>query len=58
MFDGTAQKKALEMSKNTSIGQLLVDAMAYIGQAYGDGEKWIEGTIESVIYDLIKCRAS
>ena len=52
MFDGTAQKNALEMAKNAAIGQLSADAKAYIEQTYGDVEKWIEGTIESVIYDL------
>lgn len=52
LFDGDAQKNALKMAKDNAISQLSAETKAFIEQTYGDVEKWVEGTIESVIYDL------
>lgn len=51
-FDIEAQKEALDKSKESALGQLSGEAKTYITDNFGDIDKWVESTIESVIYDL------
>lgn len=52
MFTAEAQVDALIMAKDMALKQLSNDVRQYITNNFGDVETWIEGTIESIIYDL------
>lgn len=52
MFTAEAQKEALTMAKDMTLKQLSTDVKQYITDNFGDIETWLNGTIESIIYDL------
>lgn len=52
MFTAEAQKEALTMAKDMVLKQLSTDVKQYITDNFGDIETWLNGTIESLIYDL------
>lgn len=52
LWNADAQKKALNMAKETAIAEFSTGAKNYIEKNYGDIEKWVENKIESSIYSL------
>ena len=52
MFTAEAQKEALTMAKDMTLKQLSTDVKQYITDNFGDIETWLNGKIESIIYDL------
>lgn len=52
MFTEEAQKEALAKAKDNIVSQLSTEAKDYIEKNFNDVGKWIESTIESVLYDL------
>lgn len=54
MFTSDAQVEALNKAKDIAISQLSTEMKTFIESNFGDMEKWLTSTIESVIYDLKK----
>lgn len=52
MFTQNAQAEALNKAKDVAIEELSTETQSFIESNFGDVEKWIASTIESVIYDL------
>lgn len=52
MFDKDAQIEALKQARDMVLAQLSQDVKDYIEKNFGDVEGWINGMIESTIYDL------
>lgn len=52
MFTGDAQVEALTKAKDIAVSQLSAEMKTFIESNFGDVEKWLTSTIESVIYDL------
>lgn len=52
MFTGDAQVEALNKAKDIAVSQLSAEMKTFIESNFGDVEKWLTSTIESVIYDL------
>lgn len=52
MFTKEAQNEALSKARDIALSQLSTDVKSFVEVNFGDVEKWIESTIESVIYDL------
>ncbi len=52
MFTPDAQKEALSKAGEMALAQLSDDSKKWIETNFGDVQKWIANTIESVIYDL------
>lgn len=53
-FTAENQKTALSKAGEIALSQLLEDTKKWISTNFGDVDKWIENTIESIIYDLKK----
>lgn len=51
-FTGDAQLEALNKAKDIAMAQLSGEMKEFIESNFGDIEKWLTSTIESVIYDL------
>ena len=51
-FTGEAQLEALNKAKDIAMAQLSGEMKEFIESNFGDIEKWLTSTIESVIYDL------
>lgn len=51
-FTGEAQIEALNKAKDIAMAQLSGEMKEFIESNFGDIEKWLTSTIESVIYDL------
>lgn len=51
-FTGEAQLEALSKAKDIAMAQLSGEMKEFIESNFGDIEKWLTSTIESVIYDL------
>lgn len=51
-FTGGAQLEALSKAKDIAMAQLSGEMKEFIESNFGDIEKWLTSTIESVIYDL------
>lgn len=51
-FTGDAQLEALNKAKDIAMAQLSGEMKEFIESNFGDVEKWLTSTIESVIYDL------
>lgn len=54
MFTSDAQVEALNKAKDIAVSQLSAEMKTFIESNFGDMEKWLTSTIESVIYDLKK----
>lgn len=52
MFTSEAQLEALNKAKDIAMAQLSGEMKEFIESNFGDIEKWLTSTIESVIYDL------
>lgn len=52
MFTSDAQVEALNKAKDIAVSQLSTEMKTFIESNFGDVEKWLTSTIESVIYDL------
>lgn len=52
MFNKDAQIEALKQARDMVLAQLSQDVKDYIEKNFGDVEGWINGMIESTIYDL------
>lgn len=52
MFTEDAQLEALNKAKDIAMAQLSGEMKEFIESNFGDIEKWLTSTIESVIYDL------
>lgn len=52
MFTAEAQTEALTKAKDMAMSQLSDEMQNYISSNFGDVEKWLTSTIESVLYDL------
>ncbi len=52
MFTVEAQRAALQKACETALSQLSVSTQKWVKANFGDINKWIYTTIESVIYDL------
>lgn len=52
MFTSDAQVEALNKAKDIAVSQLSAEMKTFIETNFGDVEKWLTSTIESVIYDL------
>ncbi len=52
MFTAEAQAEALTKAKDMAMSQLSGEMQNYISSNFGDVEKWLTSTIESVLYDL------
>lgn len=52
MFTSDAQVEALNKAKDIAVSQLSAEMKTFIESNFGDVEKWLTSTIESVIYDL------
>lgn len=52
MFTSDAQIEALNKAKDIAVSQLSAEMKTFIESNFGDVEKWLTSTIESVIYDL------
>lgn len=52
MFTSDAQAEALNKAKDIAVSQLSAEMKTFIESNFGDVEKWLTSTIESVIYDL------
>lgn len=52
MFTEDAQVEALNKAKDIAVSQLSAEMKTFIESNFGDVEKWLTSTIESVVYDL------